>query len=111
MLKRILKQAKDPLYKNSFFIMLSSITNAGFGFFFWMTAARLYPKEDVGIATALWSSLALIILLSRFRFDFSIIRFFQDSDVCESTLITIGLYVRQSNLAPNQARWDRWLQT
>ncbi len=80
MLKRILSQVGDPLYKNSFFIMLSSITNAGFGFFFWMIAARLYSAEDVGIATALWSSLVLIILLSRLGFDFSIIRFFPSGD-------------------------------
>ena len=34
----IVKYVRDPLYKSSFFIMLSSITNAGFGFFFWMIA-------------------------------------------------------------------------
>jgi len=39
MFKRILWQVRDPLYRNSFFIMLSSVTNAGFGFFFWMIAA------------------------------------------------------------------------
>lgn len=37
----IVKYARNPLYKNFLFIMLSSITNAGFGFFFWM------PAEDV----------------------------------------------------------------
>ena len=97
--KRILSQARDPLYKNSFFIMLSSITNAGFGFFFWMIAARLYSAEDVGVATALWSFLALIILLSRLGFDFSIIRFFPNGNkskifstsVIISTLLAIAL--------------------
>ncbi len=29
---RFAEKLSDPLYKNSFFIMLSSITNAGFGF-------------------------------------------------------------------------------
>jgi len=71
---------KDPLYKNSFFIMLTSISNAGFGFIFWMLAAKLYPKEDVGIATALISSMALLVLLSRFGLDQSIIRFFPERD-------------------------------
>jgi len=50
MITKIKHQIKDPLYKNSFFIMLTSISNAGFGFIFWMLAAKLYPKEDVGIA-------------------------------------------------------------
>lgn len=47
----IVKYARDPLYKNSVFMMLSSVTNAGFGFFFWMIAARLYSAEDVGLAS------------------------------------------------------------
>jgi len=33
--KALKKYLNDPLYKNSFFIMLTSISNAGFGFFFW----------------------------------------------------------------------------
>ena len=58
--KALKKYLNDPLYKNSFFVMLTSISNAGFGFIFWMLAAKLYPKEDVGIATALISSMALL---------------------------------------------------
>jgi len=42
---KIKHQIKDPLYKNSFFIMLTSISNAGLGFIFWMLAAKLYPKD------------------------------------------------------------------
>ncbi|NOQ33538.1 MAG: oligosaccharide flippase family protein [Methanosarcinales archaeon] len=71
---------RDPLLKNSLFIMLTSISGAGFGFIFWMLAAKLYPAEDVGIATALISSMALLVLLSRFGLDFSIIRFFPGAD-------------------------------
>lgn len=80
MIHRFVKYGRDPLYKNSFFIMLSSITNAGFGFFFWMVAARIYPKENVGVATALISSMALLVLLSRFGLDQSLIRFFPERD-------------------------------
>jgi O-antigen/teichoic acid export membrane protein len=80
MVSRIIRQFKDPLYKNSFFIMLTSLSSAAFGFFFWVLAAKLYPKEDVGIATALISSMSLIILLSRFGLDVAIIRFFPEKD-------------------------------
>jgi len=65
----LIQKLKYPLYKNSFLIMLSSIINAGFGFFFWVFAARLYSAEDVGITS--------IILLSRLGSDFSLIRFFR----------------------------------
>ena len=75
--RRELKQyLADPLYKNSFFLVLSRVINVACGFFFWMIAARLYSVEDVGLATALISSLGLVILFSRFGFDFSLIRFF-----------------------------------
>ena len=36
--KALKKYLNDPLYKNSFFIMLTSISSAGFGFLFWMLA-------------------------------------------------------------------------
>ena len=50
--------------------MLTSVTSGGFGFIFWILAAKLYPKEDVGVATALISAMSLIVLLSRFGFVF-----------------------------------------
>jgi len=70
----------DPLLRNSLFIMLTAITSAGNGSIFWMLAAKFYPAEDVGIATALISSMALLVLLSRFGLDASIIRFFPGAD-------------------------------
>ncbi len=77
---KIARLAKDPLYRNSFFMAFTSVFNAGCGFFFWMIAARLYTVEEVGLATALISSLGLVILFSRLGFDFSIIRFFSSND-------------------------------
>ena len=78
--KKICKYYHDPLYKNSFYIMLTSISSSGFGFLFWVIAARLYSQEDVGISTALIASINLIVLLSRFGFDQYIIRFFPEKD-------------------------------
>jgi len=72
--------ASDPLYMNSFFMAFSRVFNAGCGFFFWMIAARLYTVEQVGLATALMSSLGLILLFSRLGFDSSIIRFFPSEE-------------------------------
>lgn len=69
-------QVRDPLYKNSLFIMLTSVTSAEFGFVFWLLAAKLYQPEEVGFGTALISSMAFLVLLTRFGLDFSIIRFF-----------------------------------
>ncbi len=77
---KIKKYLNEPLFKNSIYLMLTSISNAGFGFLFWILAAKLYSKDDVGLATALFSAVNLLILLSRFGLDFSIISFFPNSD-------------------------------
>lgn len=63
-------------YKNSLIIMFTNFISSGFGFIFWILAAKLYSKEDVGIATALISSIGLLLLLSRFGLEQSIIRYF-----------------------------------
>ena len=76
----IARLASDSLYRNSIFMAATSLFNAGCGFFFWMIAARLYTVEQVGLATALISSLGLIILFSRLGFDTSIIRFYPSED-------------------------------
>ncbi|MCK4736330.1 MAG: oligosaccharide flippase family protein [Methanophagales archaeon] len=75
-IKELKQHLNDPLYKNSFFLVLSRVFNVACGFFFWMLAARLYSINDVGLATALISSSGLLILLTRFGLDQSIIRFF-----------------------------------
>jgi O-antigen/teichoic acid export membrane protein len=59
---------------------ITSTFNAVCGFFFWMIAAKLYTVEEVGLATALISSIGLVVLFSRLGFDISIIRFFPEND-------------------------------
>ena len=61
-------------------MILVSALGGVFGLIFWMLAAKIYLKEDVGTATALISSLSLLILLSRFGLNQSMIRFFPEKD-------------------------------
>jgi O-antigen/teichoic acid export membrane protein len=68
------------LYRNSVFFGLSRILTASIGLIFWEVAARYYPAASVGTAIALISSLALVTTLSRFGFDFSLIRFMPVND-------------------------------
>jgi O-antigen/teichoic acid export membrane protein len=71
---------KDHLYRNSMFLVLSRLLNATAGFLFWVIAAKLYTITEVGTATALISSLGLIMLFSRFGFDLSLIRYGVNAD-------------------------------
>jgi O-antigen/teichoic acid export membrane protein len=75
MIKKLRGKFSDPLYKNSLYIMLNALTAAAFGFFFWIIAAKIYPKDDVGVATAIISSINLLLLMSRMGLDTSSIRF------------------------------------
>jgi len=85
---------REPLYRNSFFMAFTNIFNAGCGFFFWMIAARLYSVEQLGLATALISSIGLVILFSRLGFDSSVIRFFNSED--RGKIISTSLIITTS---------------
>lgn len=74
------KHLSDPLFKNAYFLMLSSMTSAGSGFLFWLIAARLYPAEEVGLASALISAMGLISMLSLLGFDISLVRFLPERE-------------------------------
>lgn len=76
----LLQYSRDPLYKNSFFLMANRVFNAACGFIFWIVAAKYYSIENVGVATALISSLGLVILFSRLGLDFALIRFINVND-------------------------------
>jgi O-antigen/teichoic acid export membrane protein len=71
---------EDSFYKDSIFIFLGRALTALCGFIFWIVASHYYTPGDVGIATALISSLALIVTFSKLGFDVSIIRFMPSND-------------------------------
>jgi len=77
-LKQELRNLKSPLYRNSIYISLSSLTTAVAGFLFWAIAARLYPAQDVGVASAIVSALNLTFQLSMLGMNFAIIRFYPE---------------------------------
>ncbi len=90
--RKIVRVFESPLYNNSIFIMLTSVLIAVSGFIFWLIAARLFSEADIGTATAIISSMGMIIVLSRVGLDVSLIKFFPMSDKSEifstSTLFT-----------------------
>ncbi len=75
----MISKLKDPLYKNSIFLMLSSVTGAGTGFVFWVLAAKIYPAEAVGLSSAMVSAMRLICLLSLLGLDIALIRYLPES--------------------------------
>jgi O-antigen/teichoic acid export membrane protein len=83
----------DPLYKNSLFLMLSSVSIAGSGFFFWLIAARFYSTENVGLASAIISAMFLLSMLSLLGFDVALVRFIpkrEDKNELINSCLTIS---------------------
>ncbi|MGB2842196.1 MAG: hypothetical protein WBC40_06935 [Halobacteriota archaeon] len=67
--KQLKQHLNDPLFKNAYFLMFSSLTAAGSGFFFWLIAARFYATTNVGLASAIIAATSLLSMFSLLRFE------------------------------------------
>ena len=95
-IKELKAHLHDPLFKNAYFLMFSSLTAAGAGFFFWLIAARFYATQDIGLASAIIAAMGLISMLSLLGFDISLVRFLPErKDRAEmiNTCLTISFLV------------------
>lgn len=81
--------SERSLFKNSLWLILSLLSSNIFGFFFWALSARLYAKEDVGVATVLFSSIMLIVAISRLGLDQSLIKYFFISNKNQTFFTTL----------------------
>ena len=82
------------LYANSLHLMAANVLNAGFGFLFWMVAARMYPAQAVGLTAAVISAVGLLAMLSLLGLDYAMIRFLPgaaDPEGIINSSLTIGI--------------------
>lgn len=98
----MLRFATNRQLRNSIYLLLGSLATAGFGFIFWIIAARLFDAPTVGLATVLISLSSLISLLSLAGFDSSFVRFlpktqnhttYINSGIVVTTLLSIAFSV------------------
>jgi O-antigen/teichoic acid export membrane protein len=91
----IIEHIRSPLYRNSFFLMASTVVTSGLGFFFWMVVARFYTEAEVGWGSAIISAISLLALLSVPGFGAALIRFLpraeKPQDMIDSCLTLSGL--------------------
>lgn len=85
----------DSLYKNSIYLIISNLVMAGLGFLFWTINTKLFTPEQVGLATTLISTMALISSFSLLGLDVGLVRYLplskQKNDKINSSLIIIVL--------------------
>lgn len=84
--------ATNRQLRNSLYLLLGSLATAGFGFMFWIIAARLFDAPTVGMATVLISLSSLISLLSLAGFDSSFVRFLPKTQH-HTTYVNSGIVV------------------
>ncbi|WP_424358467.1 lipopolysaccharide biosynthesis protein [Methanocella sp. MCL-LM] len=70
---------RDPLYRNSLFIMLNTGLVSLFNYLLWLLAGKVTSAENVGLTTAGISAAAMMVAISRLGMDDSITRFFPQS--------------------------------
>ena len=73
--RKLYRHIKDPLYRNSLFLITNTVIITVLGLFFWIIVARLYTKTDVGSANAIISAINLIGMLSLLGLDATLVRF------------------------------------
>lgn len=71
---------KDSLYRNSIYLMMSTLIMSIFGFFFWIICARLYTTEQIGLATTILSVMSLITSFSLLGLGNGLVRFLPTSE-------------------------------
>lgn len=55
---------RDHLLKNSIYLIMTNFSSMAIGFTFWMIATRFYTPSDIGIISAILSSMTLIAIIS-----------------------------------------------
>ncbi len=66
--------ASDSLIRNSVMVMGTTVVNAGFGYLYWMVAARLFEDATVGRATAVISAMNLTALVANLGLGTSLVQ-------------------------------------
>ncbi len=70
----------DNLFRNSFYLMLTTGTMAALGFVFWLICAHLFRPDQIGVATSLISAMSLISYASALGFNTTFVRVLPTSE-------------------------------
>ena len=81
-------EARGSLYRNAFFLMLSSIIASGLGFFFWLVVARAYSSADIGAAVILFQTLSFLGTLALLGQAVGLIRYLPETEEKEPLVNT-----------------------
>lgn len=109
---RMKEVIRVPLYSNALFLMGASVFSSLIGFVFWLVAARFYPDEAVGLASALISAMGLAVSFSKLGLELGLVRFLkrhsEDPKAIINTVFTVGLLASVAAALIFVAGLDLW---
>jgi O-antigen/teichoic acid export membrane protein len=65
----------DPLFRHAYALIVNTGLTTGLGFVYWVAAARLLPRQEVGVAAALISSIVFVSGLAQLNLRATLTRF------------------------------------
>lgn len=90
--ERLSNHVAQPLYRNSYWLIVSNGLGAATGFVFWLLAARLATAAEVGQAAGLFSAVLFLSYLTSLGLPYGVLRFAGVGDDL-SAVINTGLFV------------------
>src|SRR2546428_326187 len=85
-------RASSPLYRNAFFIMITSVVGNGLGFFFWIVLSNRYQTVDIGAAITLFATLSFLASLGLLGQGTGLVRYLpeaEDKGALVNTALTV----------------------
>ncbi|MCJ2520263.1 MAG: hypothetical protein LN412_04855 [Candidatus Thermoplasmatota archaeon] len=86
-----MEKLRDPLYRNAFFLVVTSAFGGVFGFTFWLIVARYYTSDAVGLSASLVALAGFLGYLSTLGLGIGLIRFLPSTSVGKNHRINASL--------------------
>lgn len=89
--------SEPALYSNSFFLILNTFIGSLFGYVFWWMIARQVGTLELGIASGLFASIAIVATLADMGFGVALIRYFhslgkQQNGFINSCILAVSFF-------------------
>ena len=75
LVRRAVVEMQTPLLRNGYALVANSLVTSGLGFAYWLLVARLFAPEQVGLSSALISSVVTLTAFAQFNLGSALTRF------------------------------------
>jgi O-antigen/teichoic acid export membrane protein/aminoglycoside phosphotransferase (APT) family kinase protein len=72
---QLITHLRTPIYRNGYFLLISSLSTSGIGLIYWILAAHRYPTSQVGINSAIIAAMTLVAGIAELNLMSPLIRF------------------------------------